>query len=276
MDQKRTNKNKDLSFLDKFYINHIGWRRRKYAMYKILENWEDCFISNHEKYIFRNGMKLNFDDKAAAEHIFDEIFINSCYHIKKGLEMNTIIDVGANIGFFSHYAMMNCQNAKIYSVEPDPRNYKVLNDNIRTNNFEKRIKTYNNAMLSGKTKDVSFFQSKHNPGWSSIYKEEGASDGDEITIKTISMSGLLKQNNIEKIDFLKLDAEGAEYDIILNDDFISKYPINYLVVEVTKNVPKNIEYTYDNLTSYLRNHFKKVSTWKHSESSVYPVLICEQ
>ena len=38
---------------------------------------------------------------------------------------------GANIGFFSHYAMMNCQNAKIYSVEPDPRNYKVNFDKIK-------------------------------------------------------------------------------------------------------------------------------------------------
>jgi len=276
MGQKRTNKNNPLSFLEKFYINYIGWRKRKYAMYKILENWEDCFSSEHEKYIFRNGMELRFEDKAVAEHIFDEIFINNCYHIPKGLDMDTIIDVGANIGFFSHYAIMKYKNAKIYSVEPDQRNYKVLNNNIRLNNYEKRIITYNNAMFSGKAKDVSFFQSKHNSGWSSLYKEEGAKDGNEITIKTISMSEFLQKNNIEKINFLKLDVEGAEYDIILNDDFISKYPINYLVVEVTKKVPKNIEHTYDDLTSYLRKHFKRVSIWKPSESSVYPVLICEQ
>ena len=48
---------------------------------------------------------------------------------------------------------------------------------------------------------------------------------------------------------MELRFEGAEYDIILNDDFISKYPINYLVLKITKKVPKNIEHTYDDLTS---------------------------
>ena len=52
MGQKRTNKTTNLSFLEKFYINHIGWRRRNYAMYKILQNWEDCFFSKHDIYIY--------------------------------------------------------------------------------------------------------------------------------------------------------------------------------------------------------------------------------
>ena len=268
-------KEKELSFLQKFYINHIGWRKRKYLMHKLLKNWNDCFLNKHNKYEFRNGISLEFDDKIASEHLFDEIFLGNCYYVSQIKEMKIVVDIGANIGFFTHYAIMNSPNTKVYSVEPDPRNFKILTRNIRMNNLENRINAFNNVLFSGKQRELSFFQSLHNPGWSSVYKAAGAKDGLEISVTSISMSKFLHDNGLNNVDFLKIDAEGSEYDIILNDNFIENFSINNLIIEVDR-APKDQKFTYKELLDYLNDHFKYVETTRNiSESDPFPLVFCK-
>ena len=83
-------------------------------MYKYLNNYIDCVESKHTSYQFRNGYNLSYEEKSSAEHIFSEIFIGDCYPIKKNIKQEkVIIDIGANIGFFTLYALIKNPNSKM-------------------------------------------------------------------------------------------------------------------------------------------------------------------
>tara|TARA_B100002052_G_scaffold272261_1_gene273779 strand:- start:1402 stop:1623 length:222 start_codon:yes stop_codon:yes gene_type:complete len=59
--------------------------------------------------------------------------------------------------------------------------------------------------------------------FSSSYNTRGAKNGEMVYLEPLSLSDLFRLNKIDKIDVLKIDVEGAEYDIILNDNFLDNY-----------------------------------------------------
>ena len=98
------------NYFNKIYINHIGWRKRKWIFKKYLNNGQECFESRQLEYNFKKGSKFSFVEKSSTEHIFSEIFIGECYKIQENDKKLIIIDVGGNIGFFSYYALLKCPN----------------------------------------------------------------------------------------------------------------------------------------------------------------------
>ena len=62
------------------------------------------------------------------------------------------------------------------------------------------------------------FYLSSNSGWSSIYNERGAKNGKMIQVDSTSLSMLFEKCKLNAIDLLKIDIEGAEYDILLNDN----------------------------------------------------------
>ena len=71
---------------------------------------------------------------------------------------------------------------------------------------------------------------------------------------------------------LKIDIEGAEYDILLNDDFLDNYPIKELFVEVDKN-PRDKKYTFSQLMNLLEKHFESINIT--NIESEYPLIHCQ-
>ena len=144
-----------------------------------------------------------------------------------------VIDAGANVGFFTLFSKEN--NAKrVYSLEPDPLPYSFLESNFK---YDPSVITINKA-LSHKNKPINFSISLLNSVGSTI-DEYGVKDNNMFStiIDSISLHNIL---NIEStINLLKLDIEGAEYDVLDNLD--SKYfkNINQFFIEFHKD-PKPI------------------------------------
>ena len=165
---------------------------------------------------------------------------------------------------------MKFPKSKIISIEADPNNFKILEKNVNQNNLNNCVRIFNNVISSSKGKQPFYLST--NPGWSSSYNKRGAENGKLIYLEPLSLSKLFQLNNINRVDVLKIDIEGAEYDILLNDDFLDNYPIKELFVEVDKN-PRDKNYTFSQLTNLLEKYF--VSICITNIESEYPLIHCQ-
>lgn len=150
-------------------------------------------------------------------------------------ESCTIVDIDANIGAFSIYAAGHSRSASIYSFEPMTSNFELMTENINTNGFAGRIKSFplGVAGRAGKRKLYLAGSPFHN-----MY---GENNGQSVDIDCVTLSDIFIINNIDKIDLLKVDCEGAEFEIFYNlaDEYFSKI--------------KDIRMEYHNQTSSKNN-----------------------
>jgi FkbM family methyltransferase len=114
-------------------------------------------------------------------------------------EGDVVLDVGSNVGAFT-VSILNKNPLKVYCVEPS----NTLMDVIKQNTQNKCV--YINKAISDKTSTETIKEGVH------IYYNEG----DEY--ETITFKQLIEENQIDKIDFLKIDCEGGEYDVFTEEN----------------------------------------------------------
>lgn len=167
---------------------------------------------------------------------------------KTGFEIkpnDTIIDIGAHIGLFSVYASQYCSDGKIFSFEPIKENYELLDNNIKLNSL-KNIKIFNFA-VSGNSNPIKLFINQDEAAHSMLFESSKS-----IIVNSISLQKLFDENKIEFCDLLKLDCEGAEYEIIKN-----------LPSEYFKKIDKIImEYHMSNIHSKLFTEIKEILSYQ--------------
>jgi len=112
-----------------------------------------------------------------------------------------IIDIGAHIGLVSVFLAKYYPSSTVESYEPNPDNYSHLVKNIKANRL-RNVKTHH-AAVTGDGRDVIIQTTADNSGQYSIFKEGGKK------VHSVSVTKLLKK----PIDLLKIDCEGAEYEI---------------------------------------------------------------
>lgn len=164
--------------------------------------------------------------------ILNETFIYNIYGMiinKLGLD-SIIIDIGAHIGTFSIFAAKKAKNVALYAYEPDSKNYEILNENIVLNNLGSQIRTFKLGV--GKRKGIrTLFMSENNFGNHSFYGKSKK----RAKIKTISLKDVFEDNKLLKCNLLKLDCEGAEYEIIYNTPKKYLQKVQNIVMEYHPN-----------------------------------------
>lgn len=172
----------------------------------------------HNKFFFSNFE--NWSDKHNS--LFDKA-IDLCY------EKKIIIDVGAHIGLFSLCAARNSKtNSKIYAFEPSKINFTYLKNHIEKNNLTLKINPIK-LLLGKNNKEIDFYSAKDVSGKNSIVNYE---DFQKIErVKQISLDYFCKKIHIIP-DVIKIDAEGAELDILQGSvNILKKYkPVIFLSV----------------------------------------------
>lgn len=123
-----------------------------------------------------------------------------------------IIDGGANVGGYSLMIYQFNPEAKIYAFEPVRDTFEILKATVQ----EKESITPIRKGLYKETcsKEINLFSSNTH---SSIVDIKGLNyqTTDNETIELIKGDDFLKQSKIQEVDFLKIDVEGAEYDVLL-------------------------------------------------------------
>ena len=185
---------------------------------KIFKNWNICaklYLNQvRDKFAIletRTNKKIKIRTSTTDFMALANVWLLEDYKIKK-FEIRSndvIVDIGAHIGIFTIYASQFCNNGKIYSFEPVRENYDLLLNNIKLNNSE-QVKPFNLA-VSNTNDDVTIYINDDKAAHSIFPSSESS-----INVKSITLQNIFEENNINHCNFLKLDCEGAEYEILCN------------------------------------------------------------
>jgi FkbM family methyltransferase len=159
---------------------------------------------------FRNGAKVIAGPEASSISIINEVFFYQDYlHYYHGETPHTVIDIGANIGYFTVFAKTCFPKARVIAFEPFEKSFLRLKEHISLNGFV-NVQAINKAV--GKATGSTQLFLAGDSGENSIVRGNSATSK-AVTVETISFEDVFREFKIESCDFLKVDCEGAEYDI---------------------------------------------------------------
>ena len=234
---------------------------------------QTCFVT---RLLFWHGIK-------GYEHNVVKIFV------KMISEMNCFFDVGANVGYYSFLAYKYNPNVNIYSFEPSPGTYNYLVRNIKLNDAYQYVIPLRLALSNFEGESV-FFQ-HYNSKVHEINQQLGGSsslsvDDSEkqnyvkIKVNVTTMDKFVFENNIKKVDFIKLDTEATEHLILEGGINVLKKFKPIIICEVLKNkIETNLEVFFDSIGyEYYRvnekglQHMKKLhfETYKEDIFFIHP------
>ncbi len=143
--------------------------------------------------------------------------------IKNEIKPNdVVIDVGAHIGYFTLlFAMLVGPNGKVFSFEPEPKNYQLLKRNVEINNYENVITEC--KIVSDKNEKCILYTFDSSSGANRIYKPDNDVNSKPIEVDSISLDEFFKNSKfLKKIKFIKIDVEGAEVLVLKSMKLILK------------------------------------------------------
>jgi FkbM family methyltransferase len=198
---------------DRLYIKrNIGFNSFLYQSLKFFGIGNSMLLKvSVPKYDYKFYCRMNNEDYTFMTGHEDEI--EEHFTPKGG---DTIVDIGAHAG---HYTLISSKrvgaNGKVIAIEADPSNFEILNRNIKLNGLTNII-PLNYAVYSKQTK-LKLYLPDEESGFS-IYNTimvNRAKTGEKfIEVNANTLDYLLQQNGINEVNWIKIDVEGAEFEVL--------------------------------------------------------------
>lgn len=173
-----------------------------------------CRILGNKK-MFVLGDDLGFSPHMVMEGYW-EYWLTEYFalNIKRG---DTVIDIGANLGYYTLLAGdLVCDSGRVIAVEPNPAVFRLLSKSVAHNGYDQRTTLHNFALAAdGETGTRNFFVPTNEPK-NGMILDEGrnvAAYKNQGEVMSIDL-GHLKIEDFERVDFIKIDVEGAELGIL--------------------------------------------------------------
>jgi FkbM family methyltransferase len=176
-----------------------------------------------------NGNRIYYAQPAEFLHSFKEIFVEEIYRLNLP-PAPYILDCGANIGLSVIYLKTQFPDARIVAFEPDEQNFKLLRQNIKSFNFDS-IEIKEEAVWNEDT-----YLTFHNAG-NMGSRIETQSEPNLPKVKATRLKDYINT----KVDFLKLDIESAEYEV-LKDIKDHLHHVRNMFLEYHGNFENNNEF----------------------------------
>lgn len=213
----------------KFTQKRRRWLRKKIASYfpgpfdVILDkmNFRLYPLDNHsDKFMFSRSSFHEFGELKKLSELF-----------KPGM---VFVDIGANIGCYSIYLGTKNPKAKaIIALEPHPKTYKKLVNNIKVNSLS-AVRCLNLACGAKKGTEKLWSEGGRNAGTNSLKAESMKKTSSYDLVTTMTLQEILEHEKIARVDIIKVDIEGYEDQAIW--PFINSAPDSmlpkHLLIEV--------------------------------------------
>lgn len=128
---------------------------------------------------------------------------------------SVVFDIGAHIGWYSLNCAKRSPNSVIYAFEPIPQTFKILSSNVERNAL-KNVRVFNFGFLDSNQEGKFIYSEQYSPRASLANLLDDCSNNpviESVSCPLRKLDDVAKQLQIQRLDFLKCDAEGAELAI---------------------------------------------------------------
>jgi FkbM family methyltransferase len=175
--------------------------------------------------------------------------------------MNTVLDIGANVGQFAFTAKLFFPHLKIYSFEPNSQVFLKLKKNASS---FKDWQTYKYA-LGERNMTKAFYYPEGATLGGSFFKEIAGEFLKDYKIKKISVPVIKLDMKMArklviplKVDLVKIDVEGAELEVL---ESLKRIDFKYLIIEIP--VTSKRDASLEKISAVIKNKFKKKARLLH-------------
>ena len=212
-----------------------------------------------------NGLEVAYQSKAELSQFYDDIFVKRVYtrHSITLRDGDCVFDVGANIGMFALFVAHEVPGARIFAFEPAPPLFAILSANAAP--YGDRISLFDCGLSSrAGSAELTFYP--HSSGMSSFYPDEREEKAvlralirnereqgregigellryeDELveqrfrkeawTCPLRTLSEVLREHRVPRIDLLKIDVEKSEMDVLAGLSVEDWAKVEQVVLEV--------------------------------------------
>jgi FkbM family methyltransferase len=165
---------------------------------------------------------VDFTNEEPIYMNYKEFFVEGIYNSLNIDNLNVVIDIGANVGLFTKY-MLYKNAKKVFCYEPNKSAFDCLSKNYQNNSSV----FLNNLAVSTNNDKLRLYLDVNNTLVSSAKRNTS----DFYDVDSITLKQILTQHNLEKVDLIKIDIEGMEYELIahMEDDVFDK--VNSFIIE---------------------------------------------
>ncbi|MCA1615202.1 MAG: FkbM family methyltransferase [Acidobacteria bacterium] len=212
-----------------------------------------------------NGMEVAYHSRAEVGFFYQDIFEKQIY-VRHGVELkdgDCVFDVGANVGFFTLFAHRRARNVRVYAFEPAPPLFEALGENVARHGVNARLF---NCGVSDRSRTAAFTFYPNSSGMSSFYADEREErealraimqnqlrqgvegmeqvmrHADELLDERLkalnyecrlrTLSEVIAEERVGVIDFLKIDVQKSELDVLRGVADGDWQKIRQIVIEV--------------------------------------------
>lgn len=166
----------------------------------------------------------------------------------------TILDIGAGLGDFAIHAARQNPRGVVYAFEPFPESFALLEENVRLNGLE-NVRMFPYAVGAARTGRLRLYAT----GEAVQHRTAGAASAAPapvVEVTSVSLDQIFEEHNLPRCDFLKMDCEGAEYEILLNASDRTLSRIRHVCLEYHEGVTP---YAREDLARFLRDRGFRVA-----------------
>jgi FkbM family methyltransferase len=214
---------------------------------------------------YDGDLKLRFDKRS---HMGNYIYWQGLYSRSELMALDTVLqpdsvflDVGANNGYFTLFAAKRTRNGRVLSFEPVSEHFANLNHNVELNKF-KNVQLFNIGLSDGTAEELPIFSDvdDENDGLATVYP--GGHRNTKIgTIKLSSLDRVAEEQKLDKVDVIKIDVEGAEFDVLKGGRSVLERWHPTILIELNQETSSNAGYSVKDVVDYLREFgyaFKRI------------------
>ena len=216
------------------------------------------FVVKYIQIAYNNKFFLRKD--STDWRVFKSIFIVKEFQLPIDFDAKFIVDAGAYTGFSSVYFARKYPNSKVIAIEPESENFELLKKNTS------KIASIKPLNLGIWFKQA-YLKIKEGGSGSWSFTTEEVSSTDDYDVKAIDLNSILKENNAETIDILKLDIETSEKELFENIDTKLLDKINVIIIELHDYIKPGCSDAFYNATSGQK--------WKEFKEGEKVILIKE-
>lgn len=247
----------------RFRINQEALRLRDIQALLAASNLSGIEIAGSEIVLTaRSGVRMLWEpeDMGSAPNI---AFIHGDYEPEESELLfalaegkKTIVDIGANVGWFSlHFGeLVKPAGGSVHAIEPVPWTHARLKKNIELNGLSDTVHTYQIG-LGDKVDEVTFYVPESSgPSAASMRDLHPEESSRTVTCHLAPLDDLLKVRNVTNVEMVKCDVEGAELMVLRGASQLLTVDQPILFFELLRKWSKSFGYHPNAVIDLLREH----------------------